>query len=93
MTRRILSTDRVTIGVTDYEPKTVVDTHKHEVEQSGVVIKGSLVFVIAGEQRILRPGDTYRVPPGASHGARVFEEAARVVEVWSPAREDLPKST
>ena len=46
-------------------------------------------MVIAGEQRILTPGDTYRVPPNAAHGARVFEEACQVIDVWAPARDDL----
>jgi mannose-6-phosphate isomerase-like protein (cupin superfamily) len=46
-------------------------------------------MVIAGEQRILTPGDSYRVPPNASHGARVFEEATQVIDIWAPARDDL----
>jgi len=93
MTRRLVHADHATIAITDLEPKTVIDTHRHQVEQSGVVVKGSIVYVIAGEQRILRPGDTYRVPAGASHGARVFEEAVRVIDVWAPPRDDLPKTT
>ncbi|MBI3521867.1 MAG: cupin domain-containing protein [Chloroflexi bacterium] len=93
VTRHVLQTERTTVAITDYEPKTVIETHKHDAEQTGVVVKGSVVFVIAGEQRILTPGDTYRVPSGASHGARILEAAARVIEVWSPPREDLPKAT
>jgi len=67
----------------------VVDTHKHAVEQFGVVVKGSLAMVIAGEQRILTPGDTYRIPPGTAHGARVFEEPTQVIDVYVPPRTDL----
>lgn len=92
MTQRIVHAEHATISVTDLAPKTVVETHKHEVEQTGVVVKGSLVMVIAGEQRILGPGDTYRVPPGASHGGRVFEEPTQVVDVWAPPRTDLKPS-
>ncbi len=89
MTQKIIQSDQVTIGITDLAPKTVVESHKHDMEQIGVVTKGSLVMIIAGEQRILTPGDSYRVPPGATHGARVFEEAAQVIDVWSPPRTDL----
>ena len=71
MTQRIIRAVAATIAITDLAPKTVVESHKHPMEQTGVVTKGSLVMVIAGEQRILTPGDTYRVPPNASHGARV----------------------
>ena len=89
MTQRIIRAVAATIAITDLAPKTVVESHKHPMEQTGVVTKGSLAMVIAGEQRILTPGDSYRVPPGATHGARVFEEAAQVIDVWSPPRTDL----
>ncbi len=86
---RVLQTDNATLIVFDLDPKTVVETHKHEMEQFGVVVKGSLAMIIAGEQRILMPGDTYRIPPGTAHGARVFEEPAQVIDVYSPPRTDL----
>ena len=88
----VVHADHATLVVYDYAPKTIVETHKHEVEQVGVVIKGSLAMVIAGEQRILRPGDSFRIPANAAHGARVFEEATQVVDVFAPPRTDLPKT-
>ena len=90
---RVLQTDHATMIVFDLEPKTIIETHKHEVEQFGVVVKGSLAMAIAGEQRILTAGDTYRIPPGAAHGARVFEEPTQVIDVYAPPRTDLfPKA-
>ena len=86
----MLQTDHATMIVFDLEPKTVVETHKHDVEQFGVVVKGSLAMVIAGEQRILTPGDTYRIPAGAAHGARVFEEPTQTVDVWAPGTASPP---
>jgi len=77
--------------VYDYTPRTIVETHKHDVEQFGVVVKGSLAMVIAGEQRILMVGDTFRIPSGTAHGARVFEEITQVVQVFAPPRNDLPR--
>ena len=90
---RVLQTDNATMIMFELDPKTVVETHKHEMEQFGVVTKGSLAMIIAGEQRILTVGDTYRIPPGTAHGARVFEEATQVIDVYSPPRTDLfPKN-
>ncbi|HVR88140.1 MAG TPA: cupin domain-containing protein [Candidatus Limnocylindria bacterium] len=89
MIQKIIQADGATVAITDMAAKTVVDSHKHPMEQIGVVTKGSLVMVIAGEQRILTPGDSYKVPANASHGARVFEEPAQVIDVWAPARDDL----
>ena len=92
MTQRIIRAEAATVAITDLAPKTVVESHKHPMEQTGVVTKGSLVMVIAGEQRILMPGDSFRVPAGTAHGARVFEEATQVVDVFAPPRTDLPKA-
>jgi quercetin dioxygenase-like cupin family protein len=89
MTQKIIRAEAATVAITDLAPKTVVESHKHPMEQTGVVTKGSLVMVIAGEQRILTQGDTYRVPANASHGARVFEEPCQVIDVWAPPRDDL----
>jgi quercetin dioxygenase-like cupin family protein len=89
---RVVSAQHATLITYDYTPRTIVATHKHDVEQIGVVVKGSLAMVIAGEQRILMVGDSFRIPPGTAHGARVFEEATQVVQVFAPPRTDLPKS-
>ena len=89
MTQHIIKAEAATIAITDLAAKTVVESHKHPMEQTGVITKGSLVMVIAGEQRILTPGDTYRVPPNASHGARVLEQACQVIDIWAPPRDDL----
>ncbi|HKW77639.1 MAG TPA: cupin domain-containing protein [Candidatus Limnocylindria bacterium] len=86
---RVLQTDNATLIVFDLDAKIVVETHKHDVEQLGIVVKGSLAMVIAGEQRILTPGDTYRIPAGTAHGARVFEEPTQVIDVYAPPRKDL----
>ena len=88
---RVLHAQHATMIVYDYTPRTIVATHKHDVEQFGVVVKGSLAMVIAGEQRILMVGDTFRIPAGTAHGARVFEEITQVVQVFAPPRTDLPK--
>ena len=89
---RVVHAQYATMIVYDYTPRTIVATHKHDVEQFGVVVKGSLAMVIAGEQRILMVGDTFRIPAGTAHGARVFEEITQVVQVFAPPRTDLPKA-
>jgi quercetin dioxygenase-like cupin family protein len=85
----VVQSDQAQLVVYDYAPRTVIETHKHEVEEFGVVVKGSVAMVIAGEQRILMPGDTFRIPAKTAHGARVFEDATQVVNVYAPPRTDL----
>ncbi len=84
VTEHVLGADHATVILMELAPHTVLETHKHDVEEIGVVVKGSLVVVIAGEQRILAPSDSYRVPAGAAHGARVFEEPTQLIAVWAP---------
>ena len=70
-----------TLLVTDLDALTVVESHKHDEEHLGVVTRGSVAMVIAGEQRILSAGDTYVIPAGAAHGTRVLEQAAQLIDV------------
>jgi quercetin dioxygenase-like cupin family protein len=81
VTERVVRGSQATILVTDLDALTIVETHKHDDEHIGVVTRGSIAMVIAGEQRILTVGDTYVIPAGASHGTRVLEQAAQVVDV------------
>lgn len=92
MVQRVVSTDRASLVVVDMQPGTVVESHKHDVDQVGTVVRGQIVMVIAGEQRVLTPGDCYRIPAHISHGARVLHEPTTVVDCFSPPREDLKKA-
>ncbi|MBM4420120.1 MAG: cupin domain-containing protein [Chloroflexi bacterium] len=84
---RVVPAEHASILLVDLDPRTVIETHKHDVEEIGVILKGSIMLVIAGEQRILTRSDSYRVPPGTSHGARVFEQATQVLMLWAPKPE------
>lgn len=89
---RIVSTDREVMVVAELAPGTVLESHKHEVDQVGTVVKGQLVMVVAGEQRLLAAGDCYRVPAGTAHGARALHEPVLVVDCFAPPREDLRRA-
>jgi quercetin dioxygenase-like cupin family protein len=55
----------------------------------GTVLRGTIELVVAGEKKIVRPGDAYHIPSRATHGGKCGETPAEVVEVFSPVREDL----
>lgn len=92
MTQRILSTDRACLVVVDLAPGVVVESHKHDVDEIGTVVKGQIVLVVTGEQRVLTPGDCYQVPAGTAHGARVLQEPTTVIDCFAPPREDLRRA-
>jgi quercetin dioxygenase-like cupin family protein len=61
--------------------------HKHPYEQTGYLVSGHLVLVIAGQRHDMTPGDSWSIPGNVEHGAEI-EENSVAVEVFSPARED-----
>ena len=81
VTQRVVKGTDATLLVSDLDALTVVESHKHVEEHLGVVTRGSVAMVIAGEQRILTAGDTYVIPAGAAHGTRVLEQAAQLIDV------------
>ena len=47
-----------------------IPEHSHE-EQWAVVLDGEIEITIGGETKVLRRGDTYFIPKGVVHSARV----------------------
>jgi len=65
-----------------------VPEHSHPHEQAGLMIAGVLRFRIGGEERVLVPGDAFLVPPDMAHSGEVLEGPAKVLDIFSPPRED-----
>jgi len=66
--------------------------HHHPYEQTGRLVTGAMRLSIGDAVHDVRPGDSWCIPAGVEHGAEVIE-TARVVEVFSPLREDyLPEN-
>ncbi len=76
------------MAVVDVEPNTYLPTHSHPHEQVGYVIEGEISFTIASEKHLLKPGDVYVIPGGVEHSARTGETAVKVIDVFSPVREE-----
>jgi quercetin dioxygenase-like cupin family protein len=92
---RAVHGERLTLGLIELEPEAVLPEHRHENEQLGMVLKGSITFTIGTERRTLGPGGTWRIPSNTPHEAVIGPEGAVVIDVFSPAREDwkvLPKA-
>ncbi len=71
------------------DPGAHVPTHKHPQEQSGTVLSGKVTFTIGDETRTLEPGDCYIIPGNVEHSATGGNVETRLVEMFSPIREDL----
>lgn len=65
-----------------------VPPHRHNAEQVGVVLSGSLVITIDGAQWPCGPGDIFVIPSDVEHSAHSID-GAEYVETFAPARPEL----
>ena len=57
--------------------------HAHGA-QWGTVIEGEIELTIGGVTKTYRPGDSYDIPEGVEHGARI-KAGTRVIDVFAEA--------
>jgi quercetin dioxygenase-like cupin family protein len=92
---RMIVGANASLAVVELQPNAVVPEHRHEHEQLGLCIRGSITFTIDGERRELGPGGTWRISSNLPHDAVAGPEGASVVDIFSPVRADwdaLPRS-
>lgn len=81
--------EKVLLSVVEFDPSSEVPNHTHPHEQGGMMLEGELEMDIAGETRTLRPGDVYIIPGDVEHWARSGSMPARVLDIFSPVREEF----
>lgn len=90
--RRLGFTDHLMIVVADFSdgPQTQPDPlHWHPHEQVSYVVEGEINFLMNGEQTRLGPGDMFLVPAGAPHTIQLLTVNARLIDCFTPIREDF----
>jgi quercetin dioxygenase-like cupin family protein len=85
---RVVHGERLTLGLVELEPGSVVPEHSHENEQLGIMISGSVEFRVGDETRELGPGDTWSIPANTPHEVHTGPEGAVMIDVFAPVRED-----
>lgn len=80
--------ERMTLAVVELSPDSIVPGHRHENEQMGMVITGSVTFTIGDETRELGPGGTWRIPSDEPHQVSVGPAGATVIDIFAPIRAD-----
>ena len=66
----------------------VFPEHSHPEEQAGLVLEGSIRLCIGHEEKVLEPGHAYIVPPNVSHSGIELEGPLRVLDIFTPPRDD-----
>ena len=73
------------------ERGSTLPVHSHPYEQTGYLVTGHILLRIGTQEHDAGPGDSWCIPSGVEHGARILDDSV-AVEVFSPVREDyLPK--
>ncbi len=85
---RVVAGERLMTCWITLSPETDLPLHDHPHEQIGVVVEGAIEVTVGDETRRLGPGAAYAVPPHVRHGGRTGPEGCRLVESFSPPRED-----
>ena len=85
---RIVHGERITLGVVELDANSIVPEHRHEHEQVGICLSGSLTFRVGDDSRDLGPGDTWAIAGNVPHEVYVGPEGAVVVDVFTPTRDD-----
>jgi quercetin dioxygenase-like cupin family protein len=85
--RTMATTDEAMICEFFLERDTIVQPHSHMNDQVGYLVFGKIEVTIGHETRILNPGDSYAIPGGVVHSARVLVDSLEI-SVFSPPRND-----
>ncbi len=88
---RIFVGDHSMLSVVTLEPNAEGKVHSHPQEQWGVLLEGSAVRIQGGEEIPVKAGDFWRTPGNVPHGIRAGAEGAKVLDVFSPPREEYKK--
>lgn len=91
--RRIIHTPNLMTVVIDVDggPWDQPDPlHSHPHEQITYMAEGEVIFLSDGDEpRRLRAGDLFAVPSGVPHSIQLLSKTARLIDSFSPVREDF----
>ena len=80
--------EKTMMSLVEVAPNSVVPSHTHPHEQSGIVLQGEFEFTIGGETKRVKQGDAYVIPGGVEHGLVALDGWALVLDIFSPPREE-----
>ena len=89
--RKVLShSDNLMVCEITLEGGSVIASHAHPHEQITYVISGKCRYTVGAETQEVSQGDSVLIPGNVPHSIVVLE-TMKVIDVFSPAREDFLK--
>jgi unsaturated pyranuronate lyase len=87
ISRQVIHGDAMTVARISVKKGGSVPEHSHHNEQISMVERGALQFVLAGLEKVVKPGEMVRIPPHVPHSVEALEDSV-AVDLFSPRRED-----
>src|SRR5260370_32021100 len=81
---RTVNGDRLSIGFVDIDPNVQVPEHRHENEQVGFVLRGTVTMVVDVQSREVRVGGTETIASQVPHSATAGPDAVAQLGVCAP---------
>ena len=89
LTRSAVRTDDALVVFNWVQPPATLPLHDHPFDQLALILQGSCVMRVGGEQHRVGAGGFVYIPAGVPHGLEVLgHEPVLNVDVFAPARED-----
>ena len=79
--------EKMMLSYVELAAHSVVEEHSHPHEQVTYVLSGRFEFTVGDQTTILEPGMIALIPGGVTHGGKTIT-ACRIIDVFSPVRED-----
>jgi quercetin dioxygenase-like cupin family protein len=91
LTRRTGSTSFIN-GMTIFPPGGSVPLHKHNCEESVLLLEGNAIAEIAGEEHEVARGDVTFIPEGVHHRFRNASDVQEMKIMWTYASVDADRT-
>lgn len=80
--------EKMMLSLVVFRPEAVVEEHSHPHEQVGMLIEGRAHFFVGDDDRVLGPGDMYRIPGNTKHRVVAMDNEVKALDIFTPVRED-----
>ena len=88
VTTRIFCGNDAMLSIVNIEANAKGKIHSHPEEQWGFLIEGSGIRIQNGEEIEIKKGDFWQTPGGVEHGIIAGPKGAKILDVFSPPREE-----
>ena len=84
---RFVHSQSMTLAYWSIDAGAALPTHSHPHEQVANVIEGEFELTVAGEVKIMKPGQVAVIPGNVPHSGKAVI-ASKLIDVFYPVRED-----